>query len=108
MPVEERGLSSRQTLRSSEGQGIGKPSNSEECSEATDGVTCESEGRTQLPLLSPVRQGLSCGHPGTRLRLLQGQQGRSRSGRTGLRRRRSVWGGTVAWGTGASTQRRAL
>src|SRR5260370_2428092 len=40
---------------SSEGPEIGKPSNSEKCSETADSVTRESEGRSRLSLLRPVR-----------------------------------------------------
>jgi hypothetical protein len=58
MPVEGRGLSSRQTQDVVRDREIGRPSNSEECSEAADGVTRESEGRSRLPLLCPVRQSM--------------------------------------------------
>src|SRR6516162_5474163 len=51
MPVEGRGLSSRQTQDVVRDREIGQPSNSEECSEAADGVTRESEGRSRLSLL---------------------------------------------------------
>jgi RNA-directed DNA polymerase len=39
-----------------EGQGIGKPINSAKCPETADGVARESEGRSRLSLLCPVRQ----------------------------------------------------
>ena len=58
MPVEGRGLSSRQTQDVVRDREIGQPSNSEECSEAADGVTRESEGRSRLSLLCPVRQSM--------------------------------------------------
>ena len=43
MPVEGRGLSSRQMQEVVKDQEIGKPSNSKECSEAAEGITRESE-----------------------------------------------------------------
>jgi len=48
MPVEGRGLSSRQTQQAVRDREIGQPNNSETCSEAADGVTRESEGRSRL------------------------------------------------------------
>ena len=54
MPVEGRGLSSRQTQNVVRDEEIGQPINSEECSETADGVARESEGRSRLPLLYPV------------------------------------------------------
>src|ERR1700726_4127714 len=56
MPGEGRGLSSRQTQQAARDREIGQPNNSETCSEAADGVTRESEGRSWLSLLCPVRQ----------------------------------------------------
>src|SRR6266403_3753092 len=44
---------------------IGQPNNSETCSEAADGVTRESEGRSRLSLLRPVRQDQPRGYSGT-------------------------------------------
>jgi hypothetical protein len=35
---------------------IGQPNNSDQCSETADGVARESEGRSRLSLLLPVRQ----------------------------------------------------
>src|SRR6516162_7318522 len=58
MPVEGRGLSSRQTQQAVRDREIGQPSNSKKCSEAADGVTRESEGRNRLSLLCPVRQSM--------------------------------------------------
>src|SRR6516165_3343256 len=46
MPVEGRGLGSRQTQEVVRDLEIGQPINSEECSETADGVTRESEGRS--------------------------------------------------------------
>src|SRR6202047_3439492 len=50
---------------SGEGPEIGQPNNSETCSEAADGVTRESEGRSRLSLLCPVRQDQPRGYSGT-------------------------------------------
>src|ERR1700730_6723977 len=65
MPMEGRGLSSRQTQQAVRDREIGQPNNSEKCSEAADGVARESEGRSRLSLLCPVRLGLTRfgGHP---------------------------------------------
>src|SRR6266478_2056823 len=57
MPVEGRDLSSRRTQHVVRDLEIGEPINSEECSETTEGVARESEGRSRLPFLCPVRQG---------------------------------------------------
>src|SRR5208282_3751985 len=65
MPVEGRGLSSRQTQQVARDLEIGQPINSEECSEAADGVTRKSECRGQLSLLRPVRQDQPRRHSGT-------------------------------------------
>src|SRR5690348_2092905 len=51
MPVEGRGLSSRQTQDVVRDQEIGQPSNSEKGSETADSVTRESEGAGRLSLL---------------------------------------------------------
>src|SRR5271169_118905 len=64
MPVEGRGLSSRQTQEVVRHLEIGQPINSEECSETADGVTRESEGRSWLSLLCPVRQDQPRRHSG--------------------------------------------
>src|SRR6267142_792241 len=64
MPVEGRGLSSRQTQDVVRDLEIGQPNNSEACSEAADGVTRESEGGSRLSLLCPVRQDQPRRHPG--------------------------------------------
>src|SRR5271167_2795091 len=64
MPVEGRGLSSRQTQNVVRDQEIGQPSNSEKCSETADSVTRESEGGGRLSLLRPVRQDQPRGHSG--------------------------------------------
>src|SRR5215470_8093427 len=64
MQVEGRGLSSRQTQQAVRDREIGQPNNSETCSEAADGVTRESEGRSRLSLLCPVRQNQPRGYSG--------------------------------------------
>src|SRR3984893_10724630 len=64
MPVEGRGLSSRQTQDVVRDLEIGQPNNSEKCSEAADGVTRESEGGSRLSLLCPVRQDQPGGYSG--------------------------------------------
>jgi len=64
MPGEGRGLSSRQTQQVVRDREIGQPNNSEKCSEAADGVTRESEGRSRLSLLRSVRQGQPRRHSG--------------------------------------------
>jgi hypothetical protein len=68
--------------RSGKGQEIGQPANSDKRSETADGVTCQSEGRTQVPVLPPVRQGSSTGRTRLCLPKLQSQQGSSRGGRS--------------------------
>src|ERR1700731_207741 len=50
MPVEGRDLSSRQTQYVVKDMEIGKPINSDKCSEAADGVARESEGVKSCPL----------------------------------------------------------
>jgi Domain of unknown function (DUF4326) len=55
MPVEGRGLSSRQTQDVVRDLEIGQPNNSEKCSETADGVTRESEGGSRLSAKYRVR-----------------------------------------------------
>src|SRR5215467_4216482 len=62
MPVEGRGLSSRPTQHAVRDLEIGRPSNSEKCSETADGVTRESEDGSRLSLLRSVRQDQPRGH----------------------------------------------
>src|SRR5258708_14110224 len=64
MPVEGRGLGSRQTQQALRDREIGQPNNSETCSEAADGVARESEGRSWLSVLRPVRQEQPRGYSG--------------------------------------------
>src|SRR6266699_6450480 len=104
MPVEGRDLSSRQTQDVVRDLEIGQPINSEECSETAEGVARESEGRSRLSLLRPVRQDQPRGHHGSRLCPVPLQQGCTGGGWTGLRGHRGVWGATVAWRTGACAQ----
>src|SRR6201981_2128393 len=108
MPVEGRGLSSRQTQDVVRDREIGQPNNSEKCSETAEGVARESEGRSRLSLLCPVRQDQPRGHPGPCVCPVPLQQGRTGGGRSGLRGHRSVWATTVAWRTGACAQARNL
>src|SRR6266705_431676 len=77
MPVEGRDLSSRRTQYVVRDLEIGEPINSEECSETADGVACESEGRSRLSLLCPVRQDQPRRHPGSCLCPVPLQQGRA-------------------------------
>src|SRR5258708_17194290 len=53
---------------------IGKPDNSTKCSEVAERVTCQSEGRTWVSVLSFVRQGVTGGCACKCLPMLQGQQ----------------------------------
>src|SRR5215475_2587263 len=81
MPVEGRDLGSRRTQHVVRDLEIGQPINSEECSEAAEGVARESEGRSRVSLLCPVRQDQPRGHPGTCLRpvpLNYGRQARAK------------------------------
>src|ERR1700732_2770762 len=108
MPVEGRDLSSRKTQYVVRDLEIGQPINSEWCSETAEGVARESEGRSRLSLLCPVRQDQPRGHPGSRLCPVPLQQGRTGGGWSRLRGHRSVWGATMAWRTGACAQARNL
>src|SRR5260370_16121669 len=63
MPVERRDLSSRRTQYVVRDLEIGQSINSEECSETAEGVARESEGRSRVSLLRPVRQDQPRGHP---------------------------------------------
>src|SRR5262252_4463720 len=100
-PGEGRDLSSRRTQDVVRDLGIGQPINSEECSETADGVARESESRSRLPLLRPVRQDQPGRHLGLCLCSMPLQQGRTGRGWPGLCGHRSVWGAAVAWRTGA-------
>src|SRR5256885_16281716 len=78
MPVEGRDLSSRQTHDVVRDLEIGQPINSEECSETAEGVARESEGRSRLSVLRPVRQDQPQRPPGSCLCSVPLQQGRRR------------------------------
>src|SRR6266571_1586579 len=80
MPVEGRGLSSRQTQQAVRDREIGQPNNSETCSEAADGVARKSEGGSRLSLLRPVRQAQPRRHSGACLCPVPLQQGRTGRG----------------------------
>src|SRR6516225_2996585 len=108
MPVEGRGLGSRQTQQAARGREIGKPNNSEKCSEAADGVARKSEGGSRLSLLRPVRQDQPRRYSGACLCPVPLEQGRTGSRRSGLCGHRSVWGGAVAGRTGACAQGRDI
>src|SRR5271166_3882803 len=104
MPVEGRDLSSRRTQHVVRDLEIGEPINSEECSETAEGVARESEGRSRLPFLCPVRQDQPRGHPGPCLCPVPLQQGRAGCGWPGVHGHRGVWGAAVARRTGACAQ----
>src|ERR1700693_3763097 len=104
MPVEGRGLSSRQTQQAVRDREIGQPNNSETCSETADGVTRKSEGRSRLSLLRTVRQAQPRRYSGACLCPVPLQQGRAGGGRPGLCGHRGVWGRAVAGRTGACAQ----
>src|SRR6266478_2955659 len=107
-PVEGRDLSSRQTQQVVRDLEIGQPINSENCSETAEGVARESEGRSRLSLLRPVRQDQPRGHPGACLCPVPLQQGRAGGGWSGLCGHRGVRGAAVARRTGACSQARGL
>src|SRR6516162_10738732 len=77
MPGEGRGLGSRPTQDAVRDLEIGRPSNSEKCSETADGVTRESEGGGRLSLLRFVRQDQPRRHSGACLCPVPLQQGRN-------------------------------
>src|ERR1700732_2978882 len=104
MPVEERDLSSRQTQDVVRDLEIGKPSNSEKCSETADSVTRESEGRNRLSLLRSVRQDQPRRYSGACLCPVPLQQGRAGDRWPGLRGNRGIRGRAVAGRTGACAQ----
>src|ERR1700737_29092 len=104
MPVEGRGLSSRPTQHVVRDLEIGQPINSDQCPEAADGVTRESEGSSRVSLLCLVRQDLSRGCAGTCVRPVSLEQGRAGCRSARLRGGRGVWGAEVARRTGACAQ----
>src|SRR6201982_2019083 len=104
MPVDVGELSSRRTQDVVRDLGIGQPINSEECSETADGVARESEGRSRLPLLRPIRQDQPGTHLDPCLCSMPLQQGRTGRGWAELRGHRGVRGAAVAWRTAACAQ----
>src|SRR6202051_1318890 len=86
---------------SGEGPEIGKPSNSETCSKAADGVARESEGRSWLSLLRAARQDQPRRHPGACLCPVPLEQGRTGGGWSGLCGHRGARGAAVARRNGA-------
>src|SRR5258708_5982085 len=100
MPVEGRDLSSRRTQYAVRDLEIGQPINSEECSETAEGVARESEGRSRLSFLRPVRQDQPQRPPGSCLCPVPLQQGRAGSGWSRLRGHRGYglqrWLGELA------------
>src|SRR5271170_862940 len=104
MPGEGRDLSSRQTQDVARDLEIGQPINSEQRSETADGVARESEGRTRLSVLRPLRQNQPRRYSGARLCPVPLQQGCAGRGWAGLRGCRGVWGAAMAWQTGACAQ----
>src|SRR5215470_8987317 len=82
MPGEGRDLSSRRTQDVVKDLEIGQPINSEECSETAEGVARESEGRSRLSLLRPLRQDQPRRHLGPCLCPVPLQQGRTGGGRS--------------------------
>src|SRR5215813_10327695 len=104
MPVEGRDLSSRRTQYVVRDLEIGKPINSEECSETADGVARESEGRSRLSVLRPVRQDQPRRYPDVCLCPVPLQQGRAGRRWTGVCGYRGLWGAAVACRTGACAQ----
>src|SRR5208282_2793672 len=104
MPVEGRSLSSRRTQEAARDLEIGRPIHSAECSETADGVARESEGRSRLSLLRPLRQDQPRRHSGACLCPVPLQQGRTGRGWSGLRGHRCVWGAAMAGRTGACAQ----
>src|SRR5829696_2668308 len=93
---------------SGEGGEIEQSGNSTQYPEAADCITCESEGRTRVPVLSAVRQDVPSGCCGLRLCQVQSQWRRGWGGRPNVRRDRSVRRGALARGTGGRTQEQDL
>jgi RNA-directed DNA polymerase len=109
MPMEGRGLSSRQTQDVAGDQEIGQPINSEERPEAADGVHAKAEkgAGTWLPLLCPVRQDQPRRHPAHAYALCRSNQGRREwTDRTSPRSRGTGW--RAGWGNCACSEGRDL
>src|SRR5215469_15209882 len=92
--------------RSDEGGGIGvEPNNPSKRSEVADGVARQSEGIAQLTLPCFVRQGVSQGRSGIRIRMLQSQRRSGRRRRSEVRGHRDVRSRAVAGRTGARAEK---
>src|SRR5262250_480240 len=108
-PVEERDLSERRTQEATKDRGIGdEPNNSTECSEVADGVARKSEGIAQISFLCGVRQGVSEGCFGIRLRTLRSQRRSSGSRQPDFRGHRAVWHGAMVGRTDARAEKSNL
>jgi hypothetical protein len=103
-----KGPQFKTSARSRKGGEIGKPANSNKCSETIDGITRQSEGRIRVPVLPSIRQDLSTGRARLCLPKLQGQQRGRRSGWSKIRRYRILWRRTLAWGTGGTAEEARL
>src|SRR5262252_5301577 len=91
--------------RSDEDGGIGvEPNNPSQRSEVADGVARQSEGIAQLSFLCSVRQGVSQGRSGIRLRMLQSQWRSGRSGQSDVRGHRDVRSRALAGRTDARAE----
>jgi hypothetical protein len=81
MPVEGRGLSLKETQEATKTEGlVMNLTTPESVQKLQTGVARQSEGIAQLSFLRAVRQGVSKGCSGLRLRMLQSQWRGSRSG----------------------------
>jgi len=80
-------------------QGAGdwrEPDTSRQAPAAPRGALHQGQAGASLPLLPAVRQGVSDGYPGTRLRPQQAEGGRARRGRGDVRRHRGRRRGAMA------------
>src|SRR6185312_3994342 len=93
------------SVRRSEEREIGQPGNSAECSEATDGAPCQSEGRAELSVPRAVRQVVPRGRAESCLPVLPREPRCAGGGRGAFRGHRSGGGGTLAWRAGEEAQR---
>src|SRR3972149_12152016 len=81
-----------------------EPTNTRKGPEVADGVACQSEGRTQVPLLRLVRQGVSEGRLVDGLAALPGKRRGAGSRRRSFRGHRGVGRGGGGGGTGGRKQ----
>ncbi len=93
------------SVRRSEEREIGQPSNSAECSEATDGAPCQSEGRAELSVPCALRQAVPRGCAAFCLPVLPREPRRPGGGRSAFRGHRSEGCGTLARRVGEDAQR---